>query len=217
MNYVICPKCTSQIPVAPGMRVVCCNCGADYGHRIGLVELAERLSRVANSMAEFCPRCGYPLEYAQDPARLCDTCGWFGDWQEVLHTPPSGDAFNSARAAAQVLELYRDICRRELIIEQAYYAGGITEDVVRKAKTQCRQCAHLLIEMFTALRRVPKIRLECANGMTPWPDAWTDYRYNACNEPCDMLVGPCACGATHLPTEKWVQEKLTAHNAEIVE
>jgi len=22
-------------------------------------------------------------------------------------------------------------------------------------------------------------------------------RYNACNEPCDMFVGPCICGAWH--------------------
>lgn len=30
-----------------------------------------------------------------------------------------------------------------------------------------------------------------------WPADWPKY-YNACNDPCDMLEGPCACGATHI-------------------
>ena len=55
------------------------------------------------------------------------------------------------------------------------------------------------------------------NGMVPWPDGWTVRRYNACNEPCDMLVGPCACGAWHYETEPWVQQVLKANNSEIVE
>lgn len=30
--------------------------------------------------------------------------------------------------------------------------------------------------------------------------------YNACSEPCDMLVGPCVCGAYH--TEEELYKKL---------
>ena len=60
------------------------------------------------------------------------------------------------------------------------------------------------------------LRIDPNSGMIPWPDAWTDYHYNACNDPCDMLVGPCACGATHNITEKWVLSKLITHKAEIV-
>lgn len=30
----------------------------------------------------------------------------------------------------------------------------------------------------------------------PLPKHWPK-RFNASNEPCDMLVGPCACGAWH--------------------
>lgn len=32
--------------------------------------------------------------------------------------------------------------------------------------------------------------------MTPYP-GWLPSRYNASTDPCDMLEGPCACGAWH--------------------
>jgi len=53
------------------------------------------------------------------------------------------------------------------------------------------------------------------NGMVPYPDGWAKH-FNS-NEPCDKLVGPCACGAWHDDTEGWVREVLIRHNAEIVE
>ncbi len=41
-----------------------------------------------------------------------------------------------------------------------------------------------------------------------WPDDWPEY-YNACNEPCDMLIGPCCCGAWHQPHEfQIIDDKL---------
>lgn len=33
-----------------------------------------------------------------------------------------------------------------------------------------------------------------------WPEHWPEY-HNAVKDPCDMLVGPCACGASHEPGE----------------
>ena len=33
----------------------------------------------------------------------------------------------------------------------------------------------------------------------PWPEDWPEY-YNG-SELCDMLVGPCSCGAGHSPGE----------------
>jgi hypothetical protein len=33
-----------------------------------------------------------------------------------------------------------------------------------------------------------------------WPKDWPP-RHNASNEACDMLIGPCACGATHFAGE----------------
>ena len=34
-------------------------------------------------------------------------------------------------------------------------------------------------------------------GLVPWPKDWPPYG----NEPCDMLVGPCSCGAWHIKGE----------------
>ena len=33
-----------------------------------------------------------------------------------------------------------------------------------------------------------------------WPK-WLPAQYNGCNDPCDMVDGPCACGATHRAEE----------------
>ncbi len=63
---------------------------------------------------------------------------------------------------------------------------------------------------------VPPLVLRYENGLIPWPDGWTDRHYNACNEPCDMLIGPCCCGAWHDAEEPWVRETLARHNAMIL-
>lgn len=39
-----------------------------------------------------------------------------------------------------------------------------------------------------------------------YPEHWGPY-YNGCNDACDMIQGPCACGATHSLTE-WNVKKL---------
>lgn len=51
------------------------------------------------------------------------------------------------------------------------------------------------------------------NGLLGWPQEWTERNYNGCNEPCDMLIGPCACGAWH-HAEDW-DDALRYYNAEI--
>ena len=51
------------------------------------------------------------------------------------------------------------------------------------------------------------------NGMVAWPDGWDGQNYNGTNEPCDMLVGPCSCGAWHHEDEYWVRRALEVHNA----
>jgi hypothetical protein len=169
-------------------------------------------------MAEFCPRCGSPLEEAQDPARLCEDCGWFGDWQEVLHKPPESDVFNPVRGVLQALTLFRDVCRQELVAEMVYDSGAATEQDIKRVRIAARQCRDSLVQLFTAVRRLDRppprvLKVHPQSGMVPWPDDWFDYHYNACNEPCDFLVGPCACGATHLASEEWVREVLLQHNA----
>jgi hypothetical protein len=169
-------------------------------------------------MSEFCPRCTAPVETGRDDDRLCEVCGWFGDRQEVLLVPPQNDVFNPVLAAAQTLELYRDVCRKELIAEQIYDAGSATEGDLFKVKIARRHAAHAIVEMFVALRnRVTKQQLKRINGRVPWPSNWTDRHYNATNEPCDFLVGPCSCGAWHQEQEDWVQAMLFKHNAEIID
>lgn len=38
----------------------------------------------------------------------------------------------------------------------------------------------------------------------PMPKEWIGQYFNGgCTEPCDMLSGPCACGATH-HIEEWI-------------
>lgn len=32
--------------------------------------------------------------------------------------------------------------------------------------------------------------------LTPWPKDWP-LNYNGNSTPCDMVIGPCACGAWH--------------------
>ena len=60
------------------------------------------------------------------------------------------------------------------------------------------------------------LRKYLRSGMVPWPADWTFRRFNG-STPCDMLVGPCACGATHNENEDWVRDVLAAHDTIIVE
>lgn len=178
------------------------------------------VDRVTKNSPEFCPACGSPVERTQDDdSRLCEICGWWGDISEVLHVPPRSDIYNPILAIAQVLELYRGQCRRELVLEIAYDEGSITEVDLKSAKIAMRQSLHSMIEMFVNMKMQldepePEI-LETVNGTVSWPEDWTDYHYNASHEPCDMLIGPCSCGAWHSENETWVQEILKKHNAVI--
>ena len=168
-------------------------------------------------MSEFCPRCTAPLETSQDSDRLCEVCGWFGDQQETLLMPPQTDVVNPVLAAAQTLELYRDVCRKELLAEQIYDAGNATEADLQRVHVARRHAAHSIIEMFVSLRnRAVRQQLRRVNGVVPWPANWTDRHYNG-GQPCDTLIGPCSCGAWHMESEDWIQAMLFKHNAEIID
>jgi hypothetical protein len=104
-------------------------------------------------MAEFCPRCGSPVDTSGDDTRLCDACGWFGDNTETARTPPDTGEFNPVLAAAQTIMLFREVCRQELVAEQVYATGAATAADLRRVKTEARYALHSLVEMFTALRR----------------------------------------------------------------
>jgi len=168
-------------------------------------------------MSEFCPRCTAPLEISREADRLCEVCGWFGDQQEALPAPSNTGEFNPVLAVAQTLELYRDVCRQELIAEQIYDAGDIIEAELQKIHVIRRQATAAAIDLFVTLRGRVRQQLKRINGFVPWPRDWTDYHYNATNEPCDCLLGPCSCGAWHQENEDWVRAILLKHNAEIID
>ena len=169
-------------------------------------------------MTEFCPKCGAPLDTSGDESRLCEYCGWFGDSGESVRRPPDADEFNPVLAVIQALTMFRDVCRDELVAEQVYDAGDATETELRKVKVAARESLQALVQLFTATRRPhsePPTILRHDNGRVAWPAAWTDYHYNNCDEPCDVLAGACACGTWHTPTEDWVQEILARHHTVI--
>jgi hypothetical protein len=167
-------------------------------------------------MSEFCPRCTAPLETSQDSDRLCELCGWFGDQQESLLTPPAVE--NPLLRTAQLLELYREVCRKELEGEQKRAAGIGTDAELHKVHAARRHAAHSILEMFAGMESQAAMQvLRRINGVISWPAHWADRHYNASNEPCDTLVGPCSCGAWHLESEDWVQAMLVKHNARIID
>lgn len=69
--------------------------------------------------------------------------------------------------------------------------------------------------MYSGVQIPILLHIDPRSGMLGFPEDWPERRYNACNEPCDMLVGPCCCGATHRVTEDWVVELLAKKNAAI--
>lgn len=48
------------------------------------------------------------------------------------------------------------------------------------------------------------------NDLASMPPEYIGKFYNACTDPCDMLQGPCACGAWHHQKEwlDWLQEEV---------
>lgn len=201
MKSVRCNRCKSEIPIVLGRKVICLQCGFEYSQ--------------PNQHSEFCPRCSYPLEVATDPGRLCSACGWFGDKQEVLPIPPRQEDFNAVLAVLQCLELFREVCRKEQLAEAFYDAGQASDHDLRKVREGTQAARQALVTLFTTLRRrLPRI-LTPVNGCVVWPEDWADQHYNG-NEPCDVLIGPCSCGAWHTEKEGWVQSALQHHDAIIL-
>ena len=175
-------------------------------------------------MIEFCPRCTWPLEPSPDVDRLCDACSWFGDQSEVLLAPPRS-ADKPFLSAVHGLAWFRELCRCELLAEQLC---AQTSDPADQAKAvaqlnrihaERRHAAHALVECFRTIwsGTTSRQQLRRINGVVRWPTNWTDRHYNGGREPCDLLVGPCSCGAWHTEQEDWVRAMLLKHNAEIID
>jgi len=206
MKTIRCSHCNSETPIVQNQPTVCLLCG----------HCLDVSTPIHLSGSEFCPRCGHPLETATDSSRLCEVCGWFGDQQEILSLPPRQEDFNAVLAVLQGLELFRDVCRKEQIIESHYDVGHINDRDFQRIRVCVRDARQSLVTLFTALRRrIPQILSE-VNGFIMWPDGWTDRHFNVCNEPCDMLIGQCSCGTYHSEKEGWVQSTLQRHDAIII-
>ncbi|MEN6367618.1 MAG: hypothetical protein ABFC88_12460 [Thermoguttaceae bacterium] len=150
---------------------------------------------------------------------------------ETFDKPPKPDIINPVLALSQCLALYRDGCRMELLLEKMIEMGKATEVDLAKGRVGVKQSAQAIIALFEGLKaaavaaakregpqKPPRRTIPRApNGLVPWPDdfAQNDRHYNANTEPCDMIVGPCTCGAWHSEEEPWVQAMLEKHNAEI--
>lgn len=158
---------------------------------------------------EFCPKCGNPIRTDVDPARLCGVCAWFGDTKETANNAPLTD--NLDTCVRQAIAYYRLACRAELILEAAYREGELSFRQLAQAQAQISKTEASLLDLFRGTTRAVIPRL--SNGCVPWPGGWP-RRANPVTE-CDMLVGPCACGAWHSEDEEWVQQLLLEHNARI--
>ena len=174
-------------------------------------------------MVEFCPRCGTPVDTSGDDTRLCDACGWFGDNAETAKRPPDPIEVYPVCALLQTLALYRDVCRNELKAEQYCEAGRASaandslQAGLRRIQREARNAARALVELYIGWRNLdapPPRVLVRDNGCVPWPDDWSDACCNG-GKCCDMLVGPCSCGAWHTEAEDRVRAMLLKHNARI--
>lgn len=136
----------------------------------------------------------------------CQSCGWLGDKTEVLSRAPDGaEQVASFRA---ILRAYRDICRDELMLEML----GPGSYEVNRSKQLIAGAEQEIVNLFLKTTELITRTLPRINGWVPWPVNWPP-RYNGCNEPCDMLVGPCRCSAWHQEHE--AEELLREHKTEI--
>lgn len=104
-------------------------------------------------MTEFCPQCFHPLDDSDDDGRLCTACGWFGDKSEVLDKPPPPTSLELA--FIQMLSLYRDICRLELLAEQIAEHNPETTKQLHPVQVRVACARQSLIHLFRNTRSTP--------------------------------------------------------------
>ena len=95
---------------------------------------------------EFCPKCYYPLGLSEDDGRLCEACRWFGDQSEICDIPPASDNFELA--FIQLLALYRDICRIELLAEQLTEGRADYKTKLRAIRVRVDRARHSILYLF---------------------------------------------------------------------
>ncbi len=80
----------------------------------------------------------------------------------------------------------------------------------RKYEKSERQMPFGIIGTYVSCPYCQPKEPEPRNDILVMPRLWMGQVYNACTDPCDMLQGPCACGAWH-HLEEWIitRKKLT--------
>lgn len=101
--------------------------------------------------AEFCPKCYYPLGLSEDDGRLCEACRWFGDQSEICATPPTPNDLELA--FTQLLALYRDACRMELLAEQLAEGRADYEAELKMIRARVNHGQHSLLHFFRITRK----------------------------------------------------------------
>jgi len=104
--------------------------------------------------AEFCPKCFYPLDMiVNDDGRLCAVCDWFGDKSEVCKKPPAPNDLELA--FAQLLVLYRDVCRMELLAEQLAENSTNYDESLKAVRARASHARHSILYFFHVIRGNP--------------------------------------------------------------
>lgn len=98
-------------------------------------------------MATFCPKCYHPLDDdPDDDARLCSACRWFGDKSEVCENPPPPTEIELA--FAQLLAMYRDVCRMELLAEQLIENNSEYDRSLAAIRARVSNARHSILYLF---------------------------------------------------------------------
>lgn len=107
-------------------------------------------------MITFCPTCYHPLEEVDtepnaddDGGRLCPACQWFGDKSEVCTQPPEPSQIELA--FLQLVAMYRDICRLELLAEQLVEGHPKHQKQLDFIKKRIEHAKHSLFYLFRGM------------------------------------------------------------------
>ena len=112
---------------------------------------------------EFCPECYYPLDSSNDDGRLCSACNWFGDKAETHKKPHVPNDLEVA--FVQLLRIYRDQCRMEIVAEQ--FSEAVKEECpdaateILKVRELVRRSEYSIIRLFRASQKSPEAEEEC--------------------------------------------------------
>lgn len=101
--------------------------------------------------AEFCPKCYYPLLSSDDDSCLCEACQWWGDKSEALMMPPIPSDLETA--FAQMLALYREVCRMEVLAEDLAQGVPQFQEALIRIRSRATVARTNLMYLFRETRK----------------------------------------------------------------